>query len=216
VAPANNPLRQSWDLADRFVFGYSGNLGRAHDYATVLTAAERLRDDARIIFLVVGGGQRCEALVREIKARDLQSSFYFRPYQERTALPYSLGVADVHWLSLNPLLEGLIVPSKFYGIAAAGRPIGAIGDTEGEIARLLRQHRCGVAFAPGDAEALAQLLRRWSRAPQAVLEMGARARQMLDTQFTRRRALARWTELLDCNRDAAENPPDFKIPLAGR
>jgi colanic acid biosynthesis glycosyl transferase WcaI len=216
VAPANNPLRQTWDLADRFVFGYSGNLGRAHDYATVLTAAERLRNDARIVFLVVGGGQRFEALQREVKARGLQSSFHFRPYQERTALRYSLGVADVHWLSLNPLLEGLIVPSKFYGIAAAGRPIVSIGDTEGEIACLLRQHRCGVAFAPGDAEGLVRTLRRWSREPQAVLEMGARARQMLNAQFTRQRALACWTELVNRNRDAAENPPDFKIPVAGR
>lgn len=215
VAPTNNPLRESWDLSGKFVFGYSGNLGRAHDYTTVLTAAERLRNDARIVFLVVGGGQRFEALSRDVKARGLESSFHFRPYQELTALPYSLGVADAHSLSLNPLLEGLIVPSKFYGIAAAGRPIVAIGDTEGEIARLVCQHRCGVTITPSDAEVLADVLQRWSRERHAVLEMGARARQMLDAQFTRRRALARWTRLLDRSGDAAANPSDFKISLSG-
>jgi hypothetical protein len=46
-----------------------------------------------------------------------------------------LNVPDVHWLSLIPQLEGLIVPSKFYGIAAAGKPIIIIGDKNGEIAR---------------------------------------------------------------------------------
>jgi colanic acid biosynthesis glycosyl transferase WcaI len=216
VAQADNPLRETWDLAGRFVFGYSGNLGRVHDYTTVLNAAERLRTDPRIVFLVIGGGQRFDALIRDVKARGLESSFRFRPYQDRAALSHSLGVADVHWLSLNPLLEGLIVPSKFYGIAAAGRPIVAIGDTEGEIARLVRRHRCGVAIAPGNAEQLAGMLQRWSQDPRTVLEMGACARQMLDAQFTRRQALARWSGLLDrVNRDAAANPSNSKVPLAG-
>jgi len=214
VVQADNPLRQSWGLAGKFVFGYSGNLGRAHDYSTVLTAAEQLRNDTRIVFLVVGGGRRFEALAQDVKGRGLEASFRFRPYQDRATLPHSLGVADAHWLSLNPLLEGLIVPSKFYGIAAAGRPIVAIGDTEGEIARLVRQHRCGVAVAPGDAGMLAETLRLWSRAPHTVLEMGARARQMLDGQFTRRHALAHWSRLLErLDREAAANPPDSKATL---
>jgi colanic acid biosynthesis glycosyl transferase WcaI len=111
-------------------------------------------------------------------------------------LPYSLSAPDVHWLSLDPQLEGLIIPSKFYGTAAAGRPIVMIGDNDGEIARLVREHRCGISVAPGDAENLADTLRRWSGTPQATREMGARARQMLDAQFTKRRALEQWSQLL--------------------
>jgi hypothetical protein len=56
-----------------------------------------------------------------------------------------LAVADVHWLSLNPKLEGLIVPSKFYGIAAAGKPTIIIGDKNGEIARLVQRRGCGLS-----------------------------------------------------------------------
>jgi colanic acid biosynthesis glycosyl transferase WcaI len=103
----------------------------------------------------------------------------------------------VHWLSLHPRLEGLIVPSKVYGIAAAGRPIVMIGDGDGEIARLVRRHRCGITIAPGDAATLADTLRRWSEAPEAVAEMGAQARQMLETRFSRRRALEQWSRLLE-------------------
>jgi len=112
-------------------------------------------------------------------------------------LPLSLNVPDVHWLSLIPQLEGLIVPSKFYGIAAAGKPIIIIGDKNGEIARLVQQHHCGMVIAPGDAEALADALRLLSNAPEAVSEMGSRARTMLDAHFTRQKALARWSGLLD-------------------
>ena len=90
-----------------------------------------------------------------------------------------------------------MVPSKFYGIAAAGKPIVVIGDPNGELARLVQRNDCGFAIAPGDSEALTATLRQLLDTPQTVSEMGARARQMLDAHFTRRQGLARWRRLLD-------------------
>jgi colanic acid biosynthesis glycosyl transferase WcaI len=63
-----------------------------------------------------------DALAEQVKKRGLDLSFCFVGHQDRELLRHSLGVPDLHWLSLRPALEGLIVPSKFYGIAAAGRP----------------------------------------------------------------------------------------------
>ena len=197
VAQSENPLRQSWGLAGQFVLGYSGNLGRAHEFQTVLAAAERLRNEPRFIFLLIGGGKRFEELAQAVKRQGLTRSFRFIPYQEQKMLSYSLAAADAHWLSLNPKLEGLIVPSKFYGIAAVGKPIIVIGDKYGEIARLVQQHGCGIVVAPGDAEALADALRLLSSAPETISEMGHRARLMLDGHFTRQQALQRWRGLFD-------------------
>jgi colanic acid biosynthesis glycosyl transferase WcaI len=197
VAPADNPLRQEWNLVDRFVLGYSGNLGRAHEFETVLAAAERLRNEPRVAFLMIGGGKRFAELSAAVQARGLVGAFRFLPYQARTLLSYSLGVADVHWVSLDPRLEGLMVPSKFYGIAAAGKPIVVIGDPNGELGRLVQHHACGFAVAPGDGEALAAIVRQLLNAPQTVSETGTRARNMLDAHFTRRQGLARWRRLLD-------------------
>jgi colanic acid biosynthesis glycosyl transferase WcaI len=197
IAPMENPLRQAWALDGKFVLGYSGNLGRAHEFDTVLAAAERLRTDTRIVFLMIGGGKRFAQLASIVKERGLDGSFRFMPYQERTMLPYSLGVADAHWLSLNPKLEGLIVPSKFYGIAAAGKPIIVIADKRGELARLVQEHGCGVVIEPGDADALVDALRRLSSAPKEISEMGERARKMLDAHFSRRKQFERWRGLLD-------------------
>jgi colanic acid biosynthesis glycosyl transferase WcaI len=190
-------LRQTWGLAGQFVLGYSGNLGRAHEFETVLAAAERLRNEPHFIFLMIGGGKRFEELSRAVKRQGLASSFRFIPYQDQKMLPYSLAVADAHWLSLNPKLEGLIVPSKFYGIAAVGKPIIVIADKDGEIARLVQQHGCGIVVAPGDADALVDALRLLSNAPETISEMGRRARAMLDAHFTRHKALQRWSGLLD-------------------
>ena len=68
----------------------------------------------------------------------------------------SLGVADVHLISLRPELEGLIVPSKYYGIAAAGRPVIFIGAADGEIAQLLLSTGSGMVVAEGDGVGLAR------------------------------------------------------------
>jgi colanic acid biosynthesis glycosyl transferase WcaI len=194
---SDNPLRQTWALQNKFVVGYSGNLGRAHEFGTVLAAAERLRDDPRILFLMIGGGKRFEELARIVKERRLESLFRFVPYQRRTTLRYSLATPDVHWISLIPELEGLIVPSKFYGVAAAGKPIIVIATKDGELARRVQEHSCGVVIEPGDADALACTLLRLSNDPRALAEMSMRARKMLEAHFTREKGFERWRQLLD-------------------
>src|SRR5262249_12739152 len=92
--------------------------------------------------------------------------------------------------------EGLIFPSKLYGIAAAGRPIVAITSKAGEIAQLVSSYRCGVVVEPADARALAEVLERLSRDQQSCIDMGARARKMIEDFFSRKLALERWDDVL--------------------
>src|SRR5580704_805766 len=120
VSPSKNPLRREWKLEDKFVVGYSGNLGRAHEFDTVLAAADRLKSNPEIIFLCIGGGHLMKRLAECVRERNL-GNFRFMDYQDQSTLGLSLCVPDVHWISLLPQVEGLIVPSKIYGIAAAGR-----------------------------------------------------------------------------------------------
>ena len=196
VAQQTNPLRREWGLTGKFVAGYSGNLGRAHELDTVLSAAGLLRENRQIVFLFIGGGHHFEELARSVRTRGLDHMFRFVAYQPREALKYSLNVPDVHLLSLRPALEGLIVPSKFYGIAAVGRPIVSMTASDGEIARLVRAHACGLVVEPGDGAALARALVELAADAPRVAEMGRRARLMLEKSFTRAQALARWRELL--------------------
>src|SRR4029077_16379903 len=134
------------------------------------------RDDPRIIFLFIGSGHNLDKLANLVKSRGLAASFRFIPYQERASLKYSLGVPDVHWLSLKPALEGLIVPSKFYGIAAAGKPTIAITAPDGEIANLVRINHCGRVVQPGDSEKLAATILELSTDPEQLTTMGRNAR----------------------------------------
>jgi glycosyltransferase involved in cell wall biosynthesis len=125
-----------------------------------------------------------------------QATFRFLPYQDRAVLKYSLSVPDAHWLSLNPALEGLLVPSKLYGILAAGRPVIAVAAKDGEIAELVERNSCGFAVAPGDAGALAEILAALAQDPARCAEMGRRARALLEAKFSRAQAFELWQKLI--------------------
>jgi glycosyltransferase involved in cell wall biosynthesis len=188
-------LRQREGLAGKFVVGYSGNLGRAHEYETLLAAAENLRSQSDIIFLIVGGGFNMEALRAEVARRQL-TNFRFLPYQPRADLGDSLAAADIHWASLIPSMEGIIVPSKFYGILAVGRPVLFVGDPDGELARIIRESSCGLAVTIGDAEGLVAAISRLKADGALRMAMGEAARALLIQRFNRRLAIESWVELL--------------------
>jgi glycosyltransferase involved in cell wall biosynthesis len=191
-----NPLRAEWGLGDRFVVGYSGNLGRVHEFGTVLGAAEALRSQADIVFLFIGDGAQKAALATAAQGRAL-SNILFRPYQPREALGQSLGAADAHLVTLRPELEGLVVPSKFYGVAAVGRPTIFIGDPEGEIGSVVREARCGMCVRQGDAEGLARAITTLRDDSATRERMGTNARQVFDERFDRSIGVAAWRRLLD-------------------
>ena len=118
------------------------------------------------------------------------------PYQPRERLAETLGAADVHLVSLNPKLEGLIVPSKFYGIAAAGRPTLFIGAPDGEIARLVEEFECGFTVAPGDGKGLADRILQLAQDPQLCATLGARARAAFEKHWDKSHAVEKWEEVL--------------------
>ncbi|MBH5322423.1 glycosyltransferase family 4 protein [Aurantiacibacter sediminis] len=197
IHAADNPLRKEWGFAETdLVVGYSGNLGRAHEVDTLLSAAQSLQEKGRsdIRFLVIGGGFLREHLEREVEARTL-SNFTFKPYQPREQLGHSLTVPDVHWVSLLPELEGLIVPSKFYGAAASGRPVIFIGSTEGELGGIVPESNSGAVIAVNDAESLAERLIQYADDSVYRAQQGKNARALVEQGFNRRAVLSQWEAL---------------------
>ncbi|WP_404371435.1 glycosyltransferase family 4 protein [Sphingomonas sp. MMS24-J45] len=195
---AHSPgLRAAWDIpGDAFVLAYSGNLGRAHEYDTLLGAATALRARSDIVFLFVGGGHMSQQLAAEVAARKL-TNFRFVPYQPREKLSESLATGNAHWISLRPEFEGLIVPSKVFGVCAAGRAVVAVCAPDGELPRLIVPAGAGVAVAPGDSAALAQAIEALAADRPRTASMGRAARALLDGGYTRTHAFQRWLHLLD-------------------
>ena len=203
VAADQNPLRAQWGLENAFVVGYSGNLGRAHEFQTFLQAAAAIQNaaafadvSARIRFLFIGSG----AGLAEVKAGVEQmqlSNVLFKPFQPASQLAFSLSVPDLHLVSLLPSAEGLIVPSKYYGVAAAGRACAFVGDPDGELGRILSFCDGGQSFAIGEAGRLAAFIANLARNPDMCGQMGLRARQWLDANGGFETALAKWQACLN-------------------
>jgi glycosyltransferase involved in cell wall biosynthesis len=171
-----------------FTVGYSGNLGRAHEFDTILGAMKRLE---HVKFVFTGGGAQLDAVKRAAPA-----NAEFRPYVAREQLSQSLSSVDAHLVSLKPALEGLIVPSKFYGILAVARPAVFIGAHDGELARLIEAYRCGIVIEPGDVEGLVRAIETLARDRDAAAQMGLRGRELYLSRFAPHHAFAAWERVL--------------------
>ena len=193
---ASSQARRRLGLQGRFVVGYSGNLGRAHEFDTLLEAARLLRTDPDFAFLITGGGAKADALREAVRVEGL-NSFFFQGYQPVELLSDSLAAADVHFVSLLPSLEGLIVPSKIYGILAAGRPTLFVGDPAGDLARMVTAAECGIAVSVGDSARLAAELTLLKDSPQRVATMGLRARELALSRYTSEHAVEDWARFLE-------------------
>jgi hypothetical protein len=133
----------------------------------------------RVTFLFVGGGAQFPKLEREILQRQLRN-VSTRPYQPQNRLAETLAVADLHLVSLNPELEGLIFPSKFYGVAASGRPTLFIG----------------AAVRPGHAKDLLDRVLQLAVDRELCARMGQRARVAFERNWAKAHALQQWEEVI--------------------
>jgi colanic acid biosynthesis glycosyl transferase WcaI len=205
----DNPLRRDWSWRDRFVLMYSGNLGLGHEFETALAGlriADRgLRIEGRgleraPLLSFVGTGPR----LTEVKARAVDLGLFnpqsaiveFRPYVPRHQLAHSLTAPDVHLVTMRENMPGLIVPSKIYGILAAGRPTIYVGPAEGEIHDILTSGSCGIHVPIGDPDAFAAAVNRYRDDPALVAAHGANARRLFDERFTRERGVREWIEAI--------------------
>ena len=194
--PRDNPWAQSQGLDGRFVVMHSGNIGHAQDLETLIRASTSLDDLEQLAVVLIGFGAQHAHLVGVAAELDADK-VSFLDYQPREVVPQSLSSADVHFVGLGRGLSGYVVPSRVYGILAAGRPIIASVDDDSETARLVRESGAGVVIPPGRPELLAEEIRRAAAGAHDLAEMGRSGRQWVEAEGGRERAVERYRALLD-------------------
>ena len=142
---------------------HSGNIGHAQDLDTLIRATTFLRDldDLAVV------ARRLRRAPRRATSRSRERSSADRSrscgYQPREVLAQSLSSADVHFVGLARGLSGFVVPSRLYGILAAGRPVIAAAEDDSETAQVVRAVGCGIVVPPGRPDLLARAIRRAAR-----------------------------------------------------
>ena len=191
LAAAESSFRTEWDIGDRFVIEYSGNCGIGHDVSSVCEAMLRSRDDDGIRWVIVGGGVAWPT-IEEFIARHRIPNVVLKPYQPRRRLGQLIALGDAHLVLVADGFEGLLIPSKFYGVMAAGRPTIYVGPEDTEVAQVIREEECGFVIPNGDPAALVAAIRTLQGDPVAALAMGLRGRRALERSYSLQRACERW------------------------
>ncbi len=195
IPKAENWFARKYQLTDRFTVLYSGNLGRCHEIETMLGAIEALKNEP-VQFVFIGDGANRKTLIAKVKALGLKNCL-FLPYQDKEVLPFSLTAADLSLVSIAPGLEGVVAPSKLYGMLAAGRPIAAICEPQSYLRPLVAEAQCGAAFEHGDSAGLAEFIRTLVANPQQAEAMGRDGRRYLKRHFTPERIAEQYVQVLE-------------------
>jgi len=167
----------------KFVVLYSGNLGLAHEFDTLLAAAEALREEG-VLVAFCGGGPRRAEVEAEAERRSL-TNVEFHPSVCREELGDLLAAGQLHAVTMRPRMAGLLVLSKVYGILAAGRPVLYVGPAEGEIHDIVTKGNVGASIRGGDVKGLVAAISRYRSDEALRTETGRRARELFEGNFRR-------------------------------
>ena len=194
------PRRNAWSaeqgVDEAFVVMHSGNVGHAQDLDTLVRAATFLRDLDRLQILVIGFGARHGELTALAERLEVRGAVRFLGYQPRRRLALSLASADLHYVGLARGLSGFVVPSRVYGILAAGRPVLVSADADSETVRLVREADCGIVVPPGRPELVATAIRDVVEGRLSLEGMGERGRAWVEREADSEVAFDRYRRLV--------------------
>ena len=186
-------------LSDKYVIMYSGNIGLYYDLQGIIKVMERFKSGARaadgreLCFVFVGAGSILEELQEYVREHDMQN-VKFLPYQDKGKLIYSLNAADVHLCVNAKGIKGVSCPSKYYGIAAAAKPVIAVLEEGSEIRCIIEETNGGKVSEPGDYAALEQSIRFFlgNADNDTAKEMGKRGYAYMKENLTRERSVEKY------------------------
>ncbi|MBF0137829.1 MAG: glycosyltransferase family 4 protein [Magnetococcus sp. DMHC-1] len=174
---------------------YSGSMGRAHDFELFLELMRRLRythPEIRLAFAC--RGNRLAALQAAVTPDD--TNIAFAPFASEAELAQRLAAADIHLLSLRPDWDGIVVPSKFFGSLATGRPLLYAGSEKSAIGQWIQDFDVGLRVDPQQIDQVASRLQDMARHPELLHHWQRNAFAVYQQHFSRQVILNGWNAAL--------------------
>lgn len=194
IVEPNPPVRNDmFDQSARLGILYSGNLGRAHHFESVLALARTLRQD-NIGFCFAGRGPGIEELRSSIKEAD--ANIRFAGFADESELLLRLTATDVHLVTLRESWTGTVVPSKFFGALAVGRPVLFAGSEESAIAYWIKKYRIGWVLSEHSHNLVVDELREHSESAGQIAEMRNRCWEIYQQKFSKKSQLDQWHKIV--------------------
>lgn len=186
-------FKEKYNLQDKFIIMYSGNIGLYYDLENIIKVIGEFKDREDVVFAFVGDGtvkDKVKAYVNENNLRNVT----FIPYQDKGDLIYSLNAADVHWVVNAKGIKGVSVPSKLYGVMAAGKPVLGVLDEGSEARLIVEDCNCGVCIEPGNYKEISNNIEYILNNKEEIKALGSNGRQYLETNLTKEVSINKYKE----------------------
>ena len=179
----------------RFVVLHAGNIGFYGAWQTLIAAARQLAGNGIGLVFVGEGAQRAQLEDAAKGIREVR----FLPFFPGSKIPSVLAAADAHLITVKRGLEGVVVPSKMYGILAAGKPIVAVAPRETDAVALGEKAGFSVGADPDRPDQVARVIRELAGDPARVQSM-ARAALAAAPAYDRVKELEKFVRIVDRSR----------------
>lgn len=196
-------FKKQYGLDGKFVIMYSGNIGLYYDLENLIKIIEKFKygirtvDGKEVVFAFIGAGAMLDRLMQYKKTHHMDN-MVFIPYQDKKDLIYSLNSGDVHWVVNAKGIKGVSCPSKFYGIAAVGKPVLGVLEKDSEIYLLIKETKCGLVAEPEDYETIEQNV-KWfidNADSNETICMGQRGRAYLLKNLTKQISVEKYKKVI--------------------
>lgn len=190
-----NPFVEKWELQGKTVVLYSGNMGRFHDMETILEGAKLLKSHTELVFVFVGEGHKKQWAMDFVQTQGLDNCRFYS-YVPREDLRDLMDLASIGLVCLMPGHEGLSVPSKTFGLMAAGVPVVGLLPETSEIALILTENNCGVVTPPQNPQAFADAVFELYQNREKREQLGQQSKGTIQ-KYTLKEAAQKYKELIE-------------------
>lgn len=193
-------FKKKYGLEDKFIIMYSGNLGLYYDLENLMHVIKKFKDRKDIIFAFVGEGSIRENLVG-YKEENKMDNVVFIPYQDKADLNYSLNACDIQWCVSAKGICGVSVPSKLYGIMAAGKPVLGVLEKGSEARLIIEETKCGYVTEPGNYDKIEIMIEEFlaKKGTTSLIDMSERGREYLVRNLTKDVSIKKYAEeIISC------------------
>ena len=193
-------FKEKYGLQGKFVIMYSGNIGLYYDLVNIVKVIKEFREFTDVAFAFIGEGSVLEEL-KSLQREHEITNMVFIPYQDKSSLVYSLNAGDVHFVVNARGIKGVSVPSKLYGVMAAGKPVLGVLEEESEARLIVNEAKCGLSVSPGDYQAIYQLIETFigMKGSAELEKMGNMGRDYLLNYLTKDVSIKKYCdEILSC------------------
>lgn len=189
-------LKRKYKLDNKFIIMYSGNLGLYYDLENIIKIAKNFQEYKDLAFVFAGEGA-IKIKLENYKKKNNLENVYFLPYQPKDKLNISLNMADIHFVVNSKGIKGVSVPSKLYGVMAAGKAVLGVLEEGTEARIIIEKSNCGICTEPGNYKEIIDIIKKVYNNDKTLKEYGINSRKYLEQYLSKEVSLDKYKSLIN-------------------